>query len=58
MLHLLLRRHGLVQLGEPLAQPRLRRHALEHAPRQAAVFAARQRLGREVVDARDEAVVY
>ena len=54
---LLLGRHGGVELGEALAQARLRRHRLGHAPADAARLAARQRLGREVVHARVEAVV-
>lgn len=55
LLHL--RRHRLIQLGKPLAQPRLRRHALEHAPTDAAVLASRERLGGEVIDAGCEAIV-
>jgi hypothetical protein len=50
-------RHGGVELAEALAQPALRRHHLGDAPAHAAALAARQRLGREVVDARREARV-
>jgi len=50
-------RHGGVELGEALAQARLRRHGLCHAPADAARLAARERLGGEVVDAGGEAVV-
>ena len=46
-----------VELGEALAQARLRRHGLGHAPADAARLAARERLGGEVVDAGVEAVV-
>ncbi len=52
-----LSRHGRVELGEPLAKARLRRHGLGHAPADAARLAARERLGGEVVDAGVEAGV-
>ena len=46
-----------IQLGEALAQARLRRHGLGDAPADAARLAARERLGGEVVDAGVETVV-
>jgi len=49
--------HGLVLLGEPLAQTGLGGHGLHDAAREAAILAARQGLGGEVVDAGVEAVI-
>lgn len=55
---LLILLHGShILLGEALAQALPARHGLEDAAADAAVLAARERLGGEVVDARDEAVV-
>jgi hypothetical protein len=46
-----------VLLREPLAHALLPGHRLQHAPADAPGLARRQRLGCEVVDAGDEAVV-
>ena len=49
--------HGLVELGEALAEARLGCHRLGNAALDAAALAAREGLGGEVIDARVEAVV-
>lgn len=54
---LLLGAHGGVVLLEALGKALRHGHLLLDAARDAALLARRQRLGREVVDARDEAVV-